>query len=149
MDNLFKDFLLEKEYIAGLSKNTLKGYSVSWRTFKRIIPEPTITRETFFEFTKGMITEGLQSKTINQHLTVLNSFLTWAKENGHNPDNIRIKKVKMDKKIQPCYTNEELIRMVRWKPTTWPQKRLQVLLLTLMDTGCRINEIRQWVVIHK
>jgi site-specific recombinase XerD len=141
MDKLFTEFLMEKEYVAGLSKVTLQGYRVTWRTFKRIIREPAISREAFFQFVKVMLEEGLQSKTINNHITVINSFLTWAKENGHNPDNLRIKKIKTDKKVQPCYTNDELLKIVRWKPLTWPQKRLQVMLLTLMDTGCRIDEM--------
>ena len=37
MDKLFTEFLMEKVYVAGLSKVTLKGYRVTWRTFKRII----------------------------------------------------------------------------------------------------------------
>lgn len=137
MEKLFADFLMEKEYVCGLSKVTLKGYKVTWRTFKRIVKEPTISRETFFAFVRGMIDEGLQSKSINTHASVLNSFLTWLRENGHNPDSIRIKKVKVDKKIQPCYTNDELIRIVRWKPSTWPQIRLKAMILT----GCRIDEL--------
>lgn len=88
-----------------------------------------------------MIDEGLQSKSINTHISALNSFLTWLRENGENPDNIRIKKIKQDKKIQPCYTNDELLRIVRWKPSTWPQTRLKAMILTLIDTGCRIDEL--------
>lgn len=141
MEKLFNDFLLEKEYVCGLSKITLKGYRVTWRTFKRIVETPRLDRETFFQFVKGMIDEGLQSKTINTHISGINSFLTWAKENGQNPENIRIKKVKVDKKIQPCYTNDELLKMLRWKPESWAQKRLQVMVLTLVDTGCRIDEL--------
>ena len=75
MEDLFEQFLMEKEYVSGLSKVTLKGYRVSWRTFKRIVRQPAISRQCFFEFTKGMIEEGLQGKTINVHLTVFNSFL--------------------------------------------------------------------------
>jgi len=65
MEKLFNDFLLEKEYVNGLSKVTLKGYRVTLRTFKRIVKEPSINREVFFEFVKGMMDEGLQKKTIN------------------------------------------------------------------------------------
>ena len=107
MEELFEQFLMEKEYVSGLSKVTLTGYRVSFRTFKRMV-EPKLDRETFLHFVKECIDYGLQRKSINTHITVLNSFLTWARENGHNPENIRIKKVKEDKKIQPCYTNDEL-----------------------------------------
>ena len=41
MDELFAEFMMEKEYVCGLSKTTLKGYWVTWRTFKRFIKEPT------------------------------------------------------------------------------------------------------------
>ena len=118
LDKLFEDFLMEKEYVCGLSKLTLKGYRVMWRTFKRIIKEPMVSRETFLNFTRELITQGMQSKTVNTYISGLNSFLTWLRENGENPDNIRIKKIKEDKKIQPLYTNEELIKLLRWKPQT-------------------------------
>jgi len=44
MEKLFDDFLLEKEYVNGLSKVTLKGYRVTWKTFKRIVKEPSVNR---------------------------------------------------------------------------------------------------------
>ena len=141
LDKLFEDFLMEKEYVCGLSKLTLKGYRVMWRTFKRIIKDPTVSRETFLCFTRELITQGMQSKTVNTYISGLNSSLTWLRENGENSDNIRIKKIKEDKKIQPSYTNEELIKMLRWKPQTWPQERLKMMILTLVDTGCRIDEL--------
>ena len=46
MEDLFEQFLMEKEYVNGLSKVTLKGYRVTWRTFKRLV-EPQIDQETF------------------------------------------------------------------------------------------------------
>jgi hypothetical protein len=44
MDKLFDDFMLEKEYVCGLSKVTLKSYRGSWQAFKRITKEPTICK---------------------------------------------------------------------------------------------------------
>ena len=44
MEKLFNDFLMEKEYVCGLSKVTLKGYRVAWRTFKRIVKEPNVNK---------------------------------------------------------------------------------------------------------
>ena len=61
MEKLFDDFLLEKEYVCGLSKVTLKGYRVTWKTFKRIVKEPSVNRGVFFESVKGMMDEGLQN----------------------------------------------------------------------------------------
>ena len=65
MDKLFAEFMIEKEYVCGLSKTTLKGYWVTWRTFKRFIKEPTVSRETFLTFVKEAKDYGLQTKTIN------------------------------------------------------------------------------------
>ncbi len=33
--------MMEKEYVCGLAKVTLKGYWVTWRTFKRFVKELT------------------------------------------------------------------------------------------------------------
>ncbi len=92
MDKLFDEFLMEKEYVADLSKVTLKGYKVTWRTFKRIIKEPTISRETFFQFTKQMMDEGLQTRAciaqryfidwsrINELILIISYLLDWSNE---------------------------------------------------------------------
>lgn len=141
MDKLFREFLMEKEYVCGLSPMTIKGYNVTWRTFNRIIKNPEVTKETFLMFVKIAKEEGLTTGTINTHISALNSFLTWLRENGHNPDNIRIKKLKKEKKMQPCYIDDELKKMIRYKPQTWPQTRLHMMVLTLIDTGCRIDEM--------
>jgi hypothetical protein len=47
MDESFAEFMMEKEYFCGLAKVTLKGYRVSWRTFKRLVKEPEINKATF------------------------------------------------------------------------------------------------------
>jgi integrase/recombinase XerD len=132
---------MEKEYVCGLSKTTLKGYRVTWRTFDRLVKEPEITKGTFLRFVKEAKDFGLKTKSINTHISVLNSFLTWLSENGHKPENIRIKKLKAKRTIQPSYTDDELLKIARWKPGTWAQTRLKMIVLTLMDTGCRVDEI--------
>ncbi|MGA9769579.1 MAG: hypothetical protein WBV94_11095 [Blastocatellia bacterium] len=50
MDELFAEFMMEKEYVCGLAKVTLKGYRVSRRTFKRLVKEPEINKATFPSF---------------------------------------------------------------------------------------------------
>lgn len=89
MGKLFDEFLIEKEYVCGLSKLTLQSYRVMWRTFKRLVENPPVSRSTFLAFVKAAIDEGLQPKSINTHISTLNSFLTWLRENGQKPDKER------------------------------------------------------------
>jgi len=67
MDKLFAEFMIEKEYVCGLAKVTLKGYRVSWRTFKRLVKGPEINKATFLSSVKEAKDYGLKTKTINTH----------------------------------------------------------------------------------
>jgi hypothetical protein len=83
MEKLFAEFLMEKEYVCGLSKLTLQSYRVTWRTFKRLVENPALSRSTFLVFIKAAIDEGLQPKSINTRsrgtmLRYRNGFIRFA-----------------------------------------------------------------------
>lgn len=84
MEKLFAEFLMRKEYVCGLSKLTLQSYRVTWRTFKQLVENPTISRSTFLIFVKAAIDEGLQPKSINtlprdEMLRYRNGFIRFAR----------------------------------------------------------------------
>ena len=53
---------------------------------------------------------------------------------------LRVSKLKEEHRVLPTFTSDDIARFVKWKPSTMMQKRLQTLVLTLIDTGIRIGE---------
>jgi integrase len=52
-----------------------------------------------------------------------------------------MEKMKCEQKVLSTYAQEHIHVFVRWKPKTRCQRRLQVMVLMLADTGCRISEL--------
>ncbi|HJQ70529.1 MAG TPA: tyrosine-type recombinase/integrase [Blastocatellia bacterium] len=59
---------------------------------------------------------------------------------GYDLEPIVIRWIKRSKRFNPV-TEDEIKRILRYRPSVFLQKRLRVLILTLVDTGARINEI--------
>ena len=77
---------------------------------------------------------------INAYIRGINMFLKWLLENGHIPEPLTLKPLKAEKPVLRSLCEAELRSIVVFKPKTLTERRLHVLLLTLMDTGLRINE---------
>jgi len=66
-------------------------------------------------------------------------FVKWLSENGHC-ENFSLKLLKGESRIMRPLTEAELKAIINYKPVCMTERRLKVILLTLMDTGLRINE---------
>jgi len=59
MDKLFREFLMEKEYVCGLAQTTLKTYRATWQAFETRLGEKepslskTHTSDLFFPSRRG------------------------------------------------------------------------------------------------
>lgn len=128
----FSQFLKEKQYLGGVSAKTLSFYQQCLTAFKRYGGD--LTEEGKKAFIINMKEAGLSVGAINSYVRGLNSYLSWKGEP-------RVKLLKAPKKVLSTFTEEDIKKIVSYKATGYAEKRLQVLLLTLVDTGCRIEEI--------
>jgi integrase len=78
---------------------------------------------------------GLSPRSVNGFITTVNAYMKWS----GSP--LKMKKMKCEQKVLSTYAHEDIQVFVRWKPKTRCQRRLQVIVLTLADTGCRISEL--------
>jgi integrase/recombinase XerD len=53
---------------------------------------------------------------------------------------LRIPKMKEPQFLPPTFTTDQVKNLIRWKPVGRCQQRLHLLVLILLDTGCRISE---------
>lgn len=133
---MFEEFVKDRLYLKNVSPLTIRSYR---QAFKRFGSEP-VSKTSINSFVVRMRESGLSPVTCNISIRSMNSYLSWLFEEGHIPERLKIKQLKVEKKVIKPYTDEELSSILSWKPRTFAERRLFTLLATLIDTGIRIDE---------
>jgi len=137
--DLFERFLQEKKYLKNCSENTLIFLTVAFKALTKYVEIPT--KESLQTWVIKSREAGKTPGGINAHIRGINSFLTWLYENGHTPERLKLKQLKQEQRVLKSFSDEDLKRIVNWKPKSFSECRLHALLCTLVDTGCRIDEV--------
>ena len=130
MNNPFERFIQERTYLKNVSPRTIDWYRESFRWLNN--PEPAQSDLT--DLVIRMRQRGLKATSCNNRIRAVNAYLKWKGSELH------LQKLKEPAHIMPTYSLDDIHRVMAWKPVSWYDKRLQLLLLTLADIGCRIDE---------
>ena len=130
MSGLFDRFLRERQYLSNVTPRTLDWHkqSLAWLRVERP------TQEDLRAFVLRMREAGLKASSCNCRIRSINAYLRWA------ASPLRVPKLKEEERLPPTYTAKQVSLIVRWKPRTFGQRRLHLLLLLLFDTGMRLEE---------
>ena len=126
----FALFIRERRYLANVSERTIQWYEESFNWL--LIPCPSEIE--LGEFVIRMRQAGLKPSSCNNRIRAVNAFLKWS------GSELRVSKVKEEQRVLPTFTKGDIDKLVRFKAKGRTPLRLQVLVLTLIDTGCRISE---------
>ena len=126
----FERFIQERTYLKNVSPRTIEWYRESFRWLNN--PEPTQADLT--DLVIRMRQAGLKATSCNNRCRAVNAYLKWRGLPLHLP------KLKEPQTVMPVYQMDDIKRVMTWKPQTWYDKRLQLLLLMLADIGARIDE---------
>lgn len=139
LTTLFEQFLKEKQYLRGISPLTVKSYKQALdRLLKSGATE--VSKASLNQFVVYMRELGLATTTCNISIRSINAFCTWLYENNHIPENLKLKQVKEPKRVYQGYTDEEIKKVLSFKPEDVYDWRLYALACLLIDTGIRIEE---------
>lgn len=83
---------------------------------------------------------GLCPTTCNLSIRAFNPFLSWLKANGHLKKRRKIKQLREEKRAIKPYSDDELHRILAFRPKDFYQWRLYAMASTLIDTGLQIDE---------
>lgn len=132
---MYEDFIKEKQYIGNVSPRTLEWFKQALHWWDGN-PKTTVIK---------MREAGLSARSINSYRTAINCYLHWntgTEEKCHpGCKHSKIPRMKDDQKVLATYRVEDIKEFVRFKPKNRVQRRLQTLVLALIDTGCRISEL--------
>ncbi len=142
LNGLFEKFIVEKTYLENRSPRTISWYRQTFKAYKKIVGTSQIlNKEKLNQFIIELRQRGVSVGGCNAYIKGMNSFLVWLYQNGHLGEPLRMKVLKKEKKVMRAFTDEELYRLVSFWPTTFTEYRLHTLICTLIDTGCRIDEL--------
>jgi integrase/recombinase XerD len=129
----FSQFIRERQYLHNVSQATVEWYKHS---FKWLLSENPTEKE-LKDAVMRMREKGLKATGCNSAIRAINAYLKWI----GSPH--RVLYLKEDQRVLPTFKLPDIKKLLshRPKPTNLYQRRLHLLVLVLLDTGCRIDEV--------
>jgi integrase/recombinase XerD len=124
-------FIEDRQYLKNVSPRTIEFY---WDCFKSVQKHGDFTSEGLKKWIIGSRKAGVSAASINTRITGINAFLKWAGES------YKLTLLKEEERVLPTYPVEHLKRLIDFKPKTFYHCRLYALILTILDTGLRVEE---------
>lgn len=138
----FAAFVQERRYLKNVSPSTVSWYTHAFKW----LPSETPTQEQLKDAVMRMREKGLKETGCNAAIRAINAYLHWdsgsERKCGAGCSHLRIPQLKEPQNILPTLTAAQVALLVNWKPKArhFYQRRLHLLTLLLLDTGCRISE---------
>jgi len=136
----FAEFIRERQCLQNVTPATLEWYTNSFRWLQSESP----TQAELKDAVVRMRERGLKPTGCNCVIRALNSYLHWAsgsdRKCGAGCTHPRMAQLKEPQIVLPTFTDADVKRLVAWKPSGKYPRRLHLLMLFLLDTGCRISE---------
>lgn len=127
---LFEQFVRERRYLHNISPSTISWYShaLKW------LPSESPTKAELKETVLRMREKGLKATGCNSAIRAINAYLKWSE----SP--LKIPQMKEPQIVLPTFTAAQVKRLISCRPRVFYERRLHLLVLVLLDTGCRITE---------
>ena len=137
----FSEFTRERQYLSNVSPATLEWYQHSFKWLRTESPSQDDLKDAVLR----MREKGLKATGCNSAIRAINTYLHWSDmgtEVKCSPacKHPKIAQLKEPQLVLPTFTAQQIRQLIAWKPKGKYQKRLRVVILFLLDTGCRISE---------
>jgi site-specific recombinase XerD len=147
LSEAIREFIIDRR-LRNLSPQTIEWYEKRLGIVKRELKDPhlcDISTSVIRSMVGRMLDREQSAGTINGNLQALKALLNWAFEEelevGVDPR--RVKLIKQPKKVPQILSIEQVDRMIRSiKTNTVWGCRDRMIVLTFLDTGCRLSELR-------
>ena len=137
----FSAFVRERQFLTNVSPSTLEWYTHAFKWLPSEAPSQADLKDAVLR----MREKGLRATGCNSAIRAINTYLHWS---NAGPDvkcspackHPKIAQLKEPQLVLPTFTEQQVRLLVAWKPKGKYARRLHVLILFLLDTGCRISE---------
>lgn len=144
LSEIHAQFIKEKRFLDNLSESTIRSYKLAFQWFEKTGGE--FTKPALSNFVIGLREAGMNTGGCNVKIRSINSFLTWCFENGYNPENLRVKKLKGEQVVIKTFSDAHIKAFLNFKPKGKYQWRMHTIVCLLIDSGTRIDEVLSMTV---
>jgi integrase/recombinase XerD len=130
MQPRFQQFINERQFLQNVTPATVEWYKHSLKWLRTDAP----VQEDLKDAVIRMRERGLKPTGCNSVIRCLNAYLKWS------GSTLKIPSMKEPQTVLPTFTAPQVQRLIGWKPRGFYQRRLHLLVLILLDTGCRVSE---------
>lgn len=130
MQPRFEQFIRERQYLHNVTPSTVEWYRNSLRWLDSESPSQQELKDAVIR----MSVSGRKATGRNCAIRAINAYLKWS------GSTLKIPRLKEPQLILPTFTAQQVRQLVAWKPKGKYQRRLHLIVLFLLDTGCRISE---------
>jgi integrase/recombinase XerD len=142
LDQLFAEFLRERVYLRNVSPKTRLWYETAWKAFRREHPDGDgFTRPVLQRFVLGLRERGVRPVSVNTYLKAMNAFGRWLHAEGHASERVALPPLKTPRRLVPTLDAAALRGLLRYRTRGFRECRTLTVVATILDTGCRIEEL--------
>jgi len=125
------EFIKERKYLLNVSEATVSWYR---HALYKWLPTDSPSDTDLKSMVLRMREAGLKATGCNAAIRAINCYLKWL-GNG-----LAVKKLKEPQTVMPTFTEAQVSLLLKHRATSFYGRRLYVLILLLLDCGCRISE---------
>ena len=133
---LAEPFIRQGLYLRNWSPRTATIYRKAIDTLRDV----PMTKAGLSEWLVALRARGLSVGGVNIHIRSVNSFLTWLHEEGHVGQGLKLKVLPKSPTPIDLLRDEDVRRLLAFRPHSKTQRRAWTLIVLLLDTGLRIDE---------
>jgi integrase/recombinase XerD len=138
--NRVDQFIRERQYLQNATIRTIESY----RYCLQFLPNDNPTQVELSAMVVSMREKGRTEAGCNIIIRTVNAYMHWASGRecscGAGCNHPKLKKLKEAQTVMPTFTQVQIGALLRYRPKTSTDRRLHLLVLLLLDTGCRISE---------
>jgi len=126
----FEQFIRERRYLQNVTPATIDWYTQSLKWLPTETPDANELKDAVLR----MREKGRNACGCNSTIQALNAYLRWS------GSTLKIQQLKKPQLVLPTFATAEVKLLAAWTPKGFHERRLKLLVLLLLDTGCRITE---------
>lgn len=140
----FEQFIQSGLYLRNWSPKTAFIYRRSWRGIEEALGGPPAEFPSKSELERWIVWMRQKQYSpggINICIRAVNSLYSWLKEQGHITQTIRLKQFKYHPNPITVFSEAEIKALVSKKPKRLTYLRTWIMIVLMLDTGSRIDEV--------
>ncbi len=141
MENLYLQFVRERQYLHSVSPKTLEAYHWAWKAFAPALSnksEPC--KADVVERIAQLRSAGLSNVTVNTYARSVNAFFRWLHTEGYVKTLVKVQRLKEETKVLTAFSDDQISKLIRYHPINRSEERSQMITALILDTGLRIEE---------